>query len=70
MPAQRGPVVLWMPDGYFLCDHRPFQHDRRVYQQVAEAELVISERREAASSDDMQQEKLRQYIITGTDTAQ
>jgi hypothetical protein len=59
-----------MPDGYFLCDHRPFQHDRRVYQQVAEAELVISERREAASSDDVAAGEATAVHLIGTDTAQ
>ena len=41
-----GWVALWMPAEYFLYDTWPFQQDMRVYQQMAEAELVIRERPE------------------------
>jgi hypothetical protein len=41
-----GWVALWMPAEYFLYDTWPFQQDMRVYQQMAEAELMISERAE------------------------
>jgi AcrR family transcriptional regulator len=39
-----GWVALWMPAETFLYDTWPFQQDRRVYQQIADATIVISER--------------------------
>jgi hypothetical protein len=45
-----GWVALWMPAETLLYDTWPFQQDMRVYQQLAEAELVISERPEKSSS--------------------
>ena len=45
-----GWVALWMPAEYFLYDTWPFQQDMRVYQQMAEAELVIRERPEESNS--------------------
>jgi hypothetical protein len=45
-----GWVALWMPAETFLYDTWPFQQDMRVYQQMAEAELVISERPEKSRS--------------------
>jgi hypothetical protein len=39
-----GWVALWMPFEYFLYDGWPFQQNMRIYHQIAEADLVISER--------------------------
>ena len=39
-----GWVALWMPFEYFLYDSWPFQQDMRIYQQMADADLVIKER--------------------------
>jgi hypothetical protein len=39
-----GWVAVWMPFEYFLYDGWPFQQDMRVYQQMADADLVIKER--------------------------
>ncbi len=39
-----GWVALWMPFEYFLYDSWPFQQDIRIYQQMADADLVIKER--------------------------
>jgi hypothetical protein len=39
-----GWVALWMPAEFFLYDTWPFQQDMRVYQQIADAEVVIRER--------------------------
>jgi hypothetical protein len=39
-----GWVALWMPFEYFLYDGWPFQLDMRVYQLIADAQLVIRER--------------------------
>ncbi len=47
-----GWVALWMPAEFFLYDTWPFQQDMRVYQQIAEAELVINERWVEASEDE------------------
>ena len=37
-----GWVALWMPAELFLYDTWPFQQDMRVYQQIADAHIVIS----------------------------
>jgi hypothetical protein len=47
-----GWVALWMPAELFLYDTWPFQQDIRVYQQIAAAEVVISERWVEASADE------------------
>jgi hypothetical protein len=39
-----GWVAVWMPFEYFLYDGWPFQQQMRVYQQIADADLVIKER--------------------------
>jgi hypothetical protein len=39
-----GWVALWMPFEYFLYDGWPFQLDMRIYNQIADADLVIKER--------------------------
>jgi hypothetical protein len=39
-----GWVALWMPAEFFLYDTWPFQQDMRVYQQIADAHIVISTR--------------------------
>src|SRR6478672_11560558 len=39
-----GWVALWMPAEFFLYDTWPFQQDMRVYQQIADAHIAISER--------------------------
>ena len=39
-----GWVALWMPAEYFLYDGWPFQQDIRIYNQIADANLVIRER--------------------------
>ena len=36
-----GWVAVWMPFEYFLYDGWPFQHDMRVYNQLAGADIVI-----------------------------
>jgi hypothetical protein len=47
-----GWVALWMPAEFFLYDTWPFQQDMRVYQQIADAEVVIRERWVEASADE------------------
>jgi hypothetical protein len=39
-----GWVALWMPAEFFLYDTWPFQQEMRVYQQIADAAIVISKR--------------------------
>jgi hypothetical protein len=39
-----GWVAVWMPFEYFLYDGWPFQQDMRVYNLMADADLVIKER--------------------------
>jgi hypothetical protein len=39
-----GWVALWFPAEYFLYDPGPLRQDMRAYQQMANAEVVISER--------------------------
>ena len=39
-----GWVAVWMPFEYFLYDGWPFQHDMRVYNQIADADFVLKER--------------------------
>ena len=48
-----GWVALWMPAEFFLYDTWPFQQDMRVYQQIADAEVVISERWVEASAEEV-----------------
>jgi hypothetical protein len=36
-----GWVAVWMPFEYFLYDGWPFQHDMRVYNKLADANIVI-----------------------------
>lgn len=43
-----GWVALWMPFEYFLYDGWPFQNDIRVYNQIADADIVIRERESVA----------------------
>ena len=38
-----GWVAVWMPFEYFLYDGWPFQHDMRVYNLIADADIVIRE---------------------------
>jgi hypothetical protein len=38
-----GWVAVWMPFEYFLYDGWPFQLDMRVYNLIADADLVIRE---------------------------
>lgn len=38
-----GWVAVWMPFEYFLYDGWPFQQDMRVYNQIADADIVIRE---------------------------
>jgi hypothetical protein len=45
-----GWVALWMPFEYFLYDGWPFQLDMRVYNLIAEADMVIKERESGASA--------------------
>jgi len=45
-----GWVAVWMPFEYFLYDGWPFQHDMRVYNQIADADIVIRERKGEASA--------------------
>jgi hypothetical protein len=40
-----GWVAVWMPFEYFLYDGWPFQQNMRVYNQIADADLVIRESR-------------------------
>ena len=40
-----GWVAVWMPFEYFLYDGWPFQHDMRVYNQIADAKIVIKAQR-------------------------
>jgi hypothetical protein len=47
-----GWVALWMPAEFFLYDTWPFQLDMRVYQQLADADMVISERYEEAAPEE------------------
>jgi hypothetical protein len=47
-----GWVALWMPAEFFLYDTWPFQQDLRVYQQIADAGVVIRERWVEASADE------------------
>jgi hypothetical protein len=51
-----GWVALWMPAEFFLYDTWPFQQDMRVYQQIADAEVVISERWAEASAEEVTEE--------------
>ena len=39
-----GWVALWMPAEYFLYDGWPYQHDMRIYNQMADADIVIRAR--------------------------
>jgi hypothetical protein len=39
-----GWVAVWMPFEYFLYDGWPFQQNIRIYNQIADAEIVIRER--------------------------
>jgi hypothetical protein len=39
-----GWVALWMPAEYFLYDGWSFQQDMRIYNQMADADIVINER--------------------------
>jgi hypothetical protein len=39
-----GWVALWMPAEYFLYDGWPYQHDMRIYHQMADADIVIRAR--------------------------
>jgi hypothetical protein len=39
-----GWVALWMPFEYFLYDGWPFQQNMRIYDQIADADIVIRER--------------------------
>jgi len=39
-----GWVALWMPAEFFLYDTWPFQQDMRVYQQIAQADMMIGKR--------------------------
>ena len=39
-----GWVAVWMPFEYFLYDGWPFQQNVRIYQQIADADIVIKER--------------------------
>ncbi len=39
-----GWVAVWMPFEYFLYDGWPFQQNMHIYQQIAEAEIVLRER--------------------------
>ncbi len=45
-----GWVAVWMPFEYFLYDGWPFQLDMRVYNLIADADLVIKERSGEASA--------------------
>ncbi len=38
-----GWVAVWMPFEYFLYDGWPFQQNMRIYQQIADADIVIKE---------------------------
>ena len=40
-----GWVAVWMPFEYFLYDGWPFQLDMRVYNLIADADIIIRERR-------------------------
>jgi hypothetical protein len=51
-----GWVALWMPAEFFLYDTWPFQQDMRVCQQIAAAEVVISERWVEAPADEVTEE--------------
>jgi hypothetical protein len=37
-----GWVAVWMPFEYFLYDGWPFQQNMRVYNQIADANIVIN----------------------------
>src|SRR5437899_9341548 len=39
-----GWVAVWMPFEYFLYDGWPFQQNMRVYNQIADADIVIKAR--------------------------
>ncbi len=39
-----GWVAVWMPFEYFLYDGWPFQQNMRIYNQIADADIVIKER--------------------------
>jgi hypothetical protein len=45
-----GWVAVWMPFEYFLYDGWPFQQNMRIYNQIADADLVIKERSGEASA--------------------
>jgi hypothetical protein len=51
-----GWVALWMPAEFFLYDTWPFQQDMRVYQQISDAQVVISERWVEASAEEVTEE--------------
>ncbi len=52
-----GWVALWMPAEYFLYDGWPFQQDMRIYNQIADADLVIREREVGAYVKDKKVEQ-------------
>ena len=39
-----GWVAVWMPFEYFLYDGWPFQQNMRIYNQIADADIVIKAR--------------------------
>ena len=44
-----GWVAVWMPFEYFLYDGWPFQQNIRIYNQIADADIVINEREREVS---------------------
>jgi len=45
-----GWVAVWMPFEFFLYDGWPFQQNMRIYDQIADADIVIKEREGEASA--------------------
>jgi len=45
-----GWVAVWMPFEYFLYDGWPFQQNMRIYNQIADADIVIRERKGEVSA--------------------
>ncbi len=47
-----GWVAVWMPFEYFLYDGWPFQQNMRIYQQIADADIVMKPRESEVSANE------------------
>ncbi len=54
-----GWVAVWMPFEYFLYDGWPFQLDMRVYNLIADADIIIRERRGEVPADERDTEVVK-----------